>query len=65
MFLLLNSKVCVFDLEQKQDLLQRLYVINQALRAKDSLEENKPKGLKVAKEDQWSIGLMVDMLDGR
>ena len=26
---------------------------------------NKPKGLKVAKEDQRSIGLMVDGLDGR
>ena len=27
--------------------------------------ENKPKGLKVAKEDQRSNGLMVDRLDGR
>ena len=26
---------------------------------------NKPKGLKVAKENQRSIGLMVDKLDGR
>ena len=26
---------------------------------------NKPKGLKVAKEDQQSIGLMVDRLDGQ
>ena len=25
---------------------------------------NKPKGLKVAKEDQRSIGLMVNRLDG-
>ena len=25
---------------------------------------NKPEGLKVAKEDQRSIGLMVDKLDG-
>jgi len=24
---------------------------------------NKPKGLKVAKEDQWLIGLMVNRLD--
>ena len=28
-------------------------------------QHNKPKGLKVAKEDQRSIGLMVDRLDGR
>ena len=27
--------------------------------------ENKPKGLKVAKEDQRSIGLMVNGLDDR
>ena len=26
---------------------------------------NKPKGLKVAKEDKRSIGLMVNRLDGR
>ena len=26
--------------------------------------KNKPKGLKVAKEDQRLIGLMVDRLDG-
>ena len=26
---------------------------------------NKPKGLKVAKEDQRSIGSMVDRLDGQ
>ena len=25
---------------------------------------NKPKGLKVAKEDKRSIGMMVDWLDG-
>ena len=28
------------------------------------LKENKPKGLKVTKEDQRLIGLMVDRLDG-
>ena len=28
-------------------------------------KRNKPKGLKVAKEDQRSIGLMVDRLDGQ
>ena len=28
-------------------------------------KENKPKGLKVAKEDQRSIGLMVDGPDGQ
>ena len=28
-------------------------------------KENKPKGFKVAKEDQRSIGLMVDGLNGR
>ena len=27
--------------------------------------ENKPKGLKVAKEDQRSIGLMVNRLNGK
>ena len=27
--------------------------------------KNKPKGLKVAKEDKRSIGLMVDGLNGR
>ena len=29
------------------------------------VHENKLKGLKVAKEDQRSIGSMVDRLDGR
>ena len=29
------------------------------------LDINKPKGLKVAKEDQESIGLMVNGLDGQ
>ena len=28
-------------------------------------QKNKPKGLKVTKEDQRSIGSMVDRLDGR
>ena len=28
-------------------------------------QQNKPKGLKVAKEDQRLIGLMVDRLDGQ
>ena len=28
-------------------------------------KENKPKGFKVAKEDQRSIGLMVEGLDGQ
>ena len=29
------------------------------------ISRNKPKGLKVAKEDQRSMGLMVDRLDGQ
>ena len=32
---------------------------------KKTVLENKPKGLKVAKEELRSIGLMVDRLDGQ
>ena len=30
---------------------------------RDAFQKNKPKGLKVAKEELRSIGLMVDRLD--
>ena len=38
---------------------------NSSIHKKKSKKGNKPKGLKVAKEDLRSIGSMVDRLDGR
>ena len=35
------------------------------LKIRNHFHANKPKGLKVAKEDQRLIGLMVNRLDGR